>query len=95
MNRTYFAFQFKSGRNTSTGTPNRITGRMSTAGTLRAFRSAAQRDAWVAEGCTTSDMTGNCREAISAKEARRLCAGSTTANFQSDVEYALACSENE
>lgn len=77
----FYAFQFRSGRNTTTGEPNPRTGRMSKAGSLEVFATRAERDAWVAEGKTTSDMQGNCREAVTRAEARKLCRGCTMAEF--------------
>ncbi len=85
----YYAFQFASGRNTTTGNSNEKTGKYSTAGTLTVFSSKKERDDWVARGKVTSDMRGNCREAVTAREARELKCGQTLAQFQEEVEFSL------
>ena len=85
----YYAFQFASGRNTTTGNTNEKTGKYSTAGTLTVFSSKKERDDWVARGKATSAMRGNCREAVTAREARELKCGQTLAQFQEEVEFSL------
>ena len=93
----FYAFEFYSGRNTTTGEPNRTTGSYSTAGFLAVFPSSAQRDEWVENGRVTADMRGNCREIITAKRARALCAGMTLSEFEDEVEWSLnrTIEENE
>lgn len=93
----FYAFEFYSGRNTTTGQPNRTTGSYSTAGSLAVFPSSAQRDEWVKNGRVTSGMRGNCREIITAKDARALCAGMTLSDFDMFVEWCLdrTIEENE
>lgn len=77
----YYAHQYASGRKTTCGEPNPRTHRMSIAGQLRSFPSSALRDEWVSRGQITSAMQGNCREAVSIREARKLCAGMTPAQW--------------
>ena len=77
----FYAFEFFSGRNTTSGEPNPRTGRMSKAGSLETFATKAERDNWVNNGRITSDMGGNCREAVSRREARRLCRGESISEF--------------
>ncbi len=71
----YYAFEYWSGRNTTTGQPNPRTGWHSIAGELVVFRSRKGRDKWVAAGKVTSDIQGNCREAVTARQARWLHRG--------------------
>lgn len=85
--KTYLGFQYWSGRSTTTGTPNPRTGRMSIAGDLVAFATKSERDEWVARGKVTSDMQGNCRRAVSRREARALSRGSSLADFIESIEH--------
>jgi hypothetical protein len=77
----YYAFEFKSGRHTTTGWANSSTGLHSCAGDLAVFTSKSNRDAWVAKGRTTSDMQDNCRKSVTAKIARSLHFGLTVENY--------------
>jgi len=83
----YYAFEYKSGRNTTTGTPNPHTGRMSIAGGLAVFSSKHERDTWVNDGATTSDMGGNCRQAVSITGARKLYQGTSVADYREMLEF--------
>ena len=80
----YYAFEFFSGRKTTTGDANPRTGRMSKAGYLGVFKSKAERNDWVNDGKITSGMGGNCREVVSRREARKLCRGESMSGF---LEY--------
>jgi hypothetical protein len=82
----FYAFQFQSGANTTTGQPNPTTGHFSTAGDLVVFSTREKRDAWVRRGRATSAMRGNCRYAVTAKEARTLHLGMTMDEYNSYVE---------
>ncbi|MGZ8220034.1 MAG: hypothetical protein ACXWT0_00150 [Methylobacter sp.] len=93
MNKKYYAVQFWSGRNTTTGTPNEKTGHMSIACDLESFSSKESRDSWVDTGKTTSDMRGNCREAVTKKEARSLCLGMSVSAFNEHLEMMLDADE--
>jgi len=86
--KTFLGVEFWSGRSTTTGQPN-AHGRMSTACDLAVFSSKSERDAWVDEGKTTVDMRGNCREAVTKKEARKLKAGWSQADFDQHLEMML------
>lgn len=81
----YYAFEYSSGRNTTTGQPNESTGRMSTAGRLAVFHSQSDRNKWVDDGRYTSDMGGCCRESVTSVEARRLHAGQSVADYNEFV----------
>ena len=83
----YYAHQYASGRKTTTGEPNPRTGRMSIAGELRSFPTAQLRDEWVSRGKITPDMQGNCREAVTIREARRLRAGMSPERWDDYREY--------
>lgn len=84
----FYAFEFFSGRQTIWGDANARTGRCSKAGHLAVFTSRTARDAWVSRGKVTPGMGGNCREAVTAKEARSLCAGDSPAQFEERVSLA-------
>jgi hypothetical protein len=83
----YYAFEFRSGRHTTTGEPNKKTGRLSIAGNLVIFASKEKRDAWVDAGKTTSDMQGNCRESVTRTEARNLNLGASMSEHIEYVEF--------
>ncbi len=85
----HYAFQYTSGRNTTTGSGNEKTGKHSIAGHLAVFSSKNDRDEWVARGKVTSDMRGNCREVVTAREARELKCGQTLAQFNEEVDFSL------
>lgn len=83
--RHFYAVQYRSGRFTTTGQPNKRTKRYSIAITGAAFDTPAERDSWVDAGPVTSDMRGNCREAVTKAGLRRLLRGMSEAEF---TEYA-------
>ena len=83
----FYAVEYKSGKNTTTGTPNARTGRMSIATHPVAFDSKTERDAWVDSGKNTSAMRGNCREAVSLRQLRSLCAGLSVEDFAMHKQY--------
>ena len=89
MSAKYYAVQFWSGRKTTTGQPNEKTGRMSIACDIEVFSSKKDRDNWVENGKTTSDMRGICREVITKKEARDLCLGMSVASFNEMIEMQI------
>lgn len=95
MKRKFYAAEYWSGKQTTTGQPNKLTGRYSKAASLAVFPTAAERDEWVSNGKTTSDMRGNCREALSADEARRLRAGSSDAEYAEEIEMLVFDYENK
>lgn len=76
-----YALEFSGGRHTTRGEPNKHTGRFSIAVDLFSFRSRAERDEWVSLGAVTSDMQGNCREAVKLKELRGYFLGYTQDEF--------------
>lgn len=86
--RHYYAVQYLSGRHTTTGTPNRNTGCYSIACNYAVFKTEKSRDAWVKEGKVTPDMQGNCREAVTKVQLRKLLRGLSLARFEESLEYA-------
>ncbi len=82
----YYAFEYWSGRKTTTGKPNHTTGRLSIAGTLKLFSTRAERDRWVAAGRVTSDMQGNCRKTVTVRQARSLHQGMSIAAYNDMIE---------
>lgn len=85
----FYAFEYHSGRNTTSGQPNATTGRMNTAGNLAIFSKRSARDSWVEKGRATPDMGGNCRRAVTAKEARSLMAGMSTEDYSHHVSMSV------
>jgi len=85
MSRNFYAVEYKSGRNTTTGQPNSLTGNYSIACNVRAFASKKERDNWVLEGASTSAMRGNCREEVTLKEARELYSGMNERQFKREL----------
>jgi len=77
----FYGFEFYSGRGTTTGAPNETTGRMSIAGGIVVFGSMRERDDWVEGGAVTSEMCGNCREAVTIREARSMHLGMSVAAY--------------
>lgn len=86
MSKKYYAVEFWSGRNTTTGEPNTKTGRMSIACDIEVFDSKSERDKWVENGKETSAMRGNCRESVTKKELRDLKLGWSIAEFNEHLE---------
>lgn len=93
--RKYYAVQFWSSKSTTTGQPNKKTGRLSKACSTGIFKSKAARDLWVEEGKTTPDMRGNCREAVTKKELRELNLGLTTEQFNEHLEMLVPFEDYE
>ena len=83
----FYAVEYKSGKNTTTGQPNQKTGYMSIATDSVAFTSKNDRDAWVADGEHTSDMRGNCRSAVTLRQLRNLCLGMSIDEFAEHIQY--------
>lgn len=76
--RYFFAFEFWDGQDTTTGTPNARTGRMSRAGTAHCFGFQEERDAWVS-------IEPLKRIPLRRKQLRRYCAGDTLEDFRAMV----------
>ncbi len=87
--KNYFAVEYLSSKNTTAGTPNPRTGRMSKACNVEVFSSKTARDSWVSYGKITTDMQGNCRESITKKEAKELKSGWTISEFDEYCKAAL------
>ena len=85
--RKFYAFQYASGPQTTCGQPNVNTGRYSIAGDLAVFSSKLRRNAWVDGGAITLNMAGNCRESVTAKTARDLCAGMSSASYAEYINF--------
>jgi hypothetical protein len=73
----YYAFEYWSGRNTTIGQPNKITGRLSIAGDLRCFDTMAERDGWI-----KYFNRGRLREKVTKRESRQLCAGMSVRDYE-------------
>jgi hypothetical protein len=78
----YFGFEFYSNERTTTGEPNKASGRLSIAGQLKVFIKKRDRDLWVLEGSITSDMQNNCRRAVTREEARQTRAGMSISDYK-------------
>lgn len=83
----YLAVQYWSGRDTTTGQANPITGHYSIACAIKSFDTKTERDAWVSSGKSTQAMRGNCHMAISKRDARNLCLGMSVADFNEMLEF--------
>jgi len=77
----YYAVEYKSGKRTTWGMPNKHTGRLSIACDLKRFPSRSSRESWVLKGKVTADMAGSCREPVTLAEAKRLHRGLAGAEF--------------
>ena len=73
MNNKYYGFEYKSGKTTTTGTPNKITGRMSIAGSVAVFNTRSERDEWVSENSR--------RVSCNKRSLRSLCLGMSVVNY--------------
>ena len=76
----FYAATFPYGRNCTTGEPNKVPGRMSMAARLHAFKTKAERDAFVDRNAKA--------EAFTKRGLRSLCLGATVENFAFDVRCA-------
>ena len=84
---TYYAAEYLSGKNTTTGEANPTTKLHSIAIIPRAFASEIERDLWV--------DSGNCREAMTYDELRGLCRGMTMQRFNEYLQLDLIGYEHE
>lgn len=83
----YYAFEFYSGSQTTTGNPNPLTRKYSIAGDMQCFSDRASRDRWVSEGSRSSDMNGNCRRAVKARDVRSYLLGLPLDQFDDFLLY--------
>ena len=67
----YYAFQYLKDEGTTTGEPNKLTGKYSIAGDLVAFKSVFRREVYLLF-CRMHNV--KCKS-VTPDEARRLCAG--------------------
>jgi len=84
----FYGFRYFSGRNTTMGTPNRQ-GRMSRAGEMEIFQTAAERQAWL-DGERLSAPCGSGggeRIAVTRSQLWALCLGMTLDDFNREVEW--------
>lgn len=77
----FYGFEYWDGYKTTTGQPNKKTGRMSTAGDLAVFSSKALRDQWITEGARRA------RAGVSSSKARDLCAGMSVAEYAEHLTW--------
>jgi len=92
MSEKYFAVQFWSGRNETTGDVNKETGLMNIACDIEVFSSKDKRDEYVLEGdenIANLDFDGNCREVVTENQARQLCLGMSDDEFEAHINGAL------
>ena len=74
----YYAFQYHDGKNTTSGTPNKRTGRMNIAGELKIFLTKESRDSWV--------NTYYNRGIVTAKQSRELHLGLAGYEYQEMID---------
>ena len=82
----FYAATFPYGRNCTTGEPNKITGRMSLAAKFHAFKTRADRDAFVAK----HDKA----EAFTKRGLRALNLGASVVDFEENVRFAECDCDN-
>lgn len=87
MNRYFYAASFPYGRYCTTGEPSPITGRMSIACRFHAFKTKAERGAFV----NTSTITA---QPFTKKGLRSLSLGTSVQNFNDSVKYAELLVDN-
>lgn len=80
----FYAFEYKSGRDTTTGNPHPITGRLSICGQLAVFPTTLLRDDW------GNDTPAYNRTALSSEHTRAHCLGLSLAQYAELVADSLA-----
>lgn len=88
----YYGIRYWSGRSTTTGTPNPITGRMSKAVDIEVFRSKKDRDEWLRNEKLSAPCGLGGGERIAA--TKKLCRQHRLGCSVEDFELDLICSEN-
>ena len=81
-----FAFEFKSGRNTTTGEPNKNTGNRSIAGQAHMFWDDVERDAWVVGNTINYDKNNDQRIRTSKQELRSLHLGMSMSEYEDYID---------
>ena len=82
-----YALEFKSGKNTTWGRPNKHTGRLSRSVELSVFKNRSDRKEWIDKGEITSDMKGNCREPVNLEKIRSFFWGLTQTEFDDHLYF--------
>jgi hypothetical protein len=86
MDIRYYAVQFWSSNHQCTvGDPNKVTGRMSIACTLRLFRTYCERSCWIGNNAVN-------RKSVTKREARTLHYGMNVEEYNDMVRF-LECTE--
>ena len=85
--KTFYAIEYASGRDTTTGDPNPKTGCRNIAIRAKVFDSYYDRNSWVLAGAHTLAMQGNCREAATLMQLRRLTLGLSFEQFSECVKH--------
>jgi len=80
----FYGFEYWDGRQTTTGEPNQMTGRMSIAGTIAVFDNARDRGTWI--GHTEYKHGLPCRVACTKETLRSLHLGMSVADFKDHLE---------
>lgn len=81
----FWGFEYKSGRRTTEGIPNKKTGYHNIAGQARCFKKKMARDNWAL-------TTGAERTAVSMRQLRALCKGFTIVEFN---DYVLSIEDEK
>lgn len=79
----YIGFEYMDGRNTTTGEPNKHTGRYNIAGRPRLFKTLAELGNWIDE------PTDKRRERVTKRELRSLQRGYRLHEFKQDFEQMI------
>ena len=81
-----FAFEFKDGRRTTEGSPNKHTGNRSIAGQAYMFWDDVERDAWVVGSTINYDKHNDKRIRTSKQELRSLHQGMSVSDYENYID---------
>ncbi len=89
QSRKCYGFRYFSGRSTTTGHPNEITGRMSIAGEAVVFSSRDERQVWIENEKLSSPCGSGGGERIvcTKKVLRSLCLGESLGAWEENLDY--------
>ena len=86
MTNHFFAFEFKDGRRTTTGEPNKHTGNRSIAGQAHMFWDEVERDHWVVGNTLNYDKHTDKRIRTSKQDLRSLHKGMSISDYESYID---------
>tara|TARA_B100000795_G_scaffold169714_1_gene127920 strand:+ start:1791 stop:2093 length:303 start_codon:yes stop_codon:yes gene_type:complete len=86
MTNHLFAFEFKDGRRTTEGSPNKHTGNLSIAGQAYMFWDDVERDSWVVGNTINYDKHSDKRIRTSKQELRSLHQGMSVSDYENYID---------